>query len=100
MQTMLNNQDLLIGRMADNLPVLRKKLKLSQEQLANIIGSSRYTVMLYETKKRKMPWNVFLSLVFLFDKNKESAPLLKALEIYTDELDGFIKQDEAQEFER
>lgn len=100
MQTMMNNQDLLIGRMADNLPVLRKKLKLSQEQLANIIGSSRYTVMLYETKKRKMPWNVFLSLVFLFDKNKESAPLLKALEIYTDELDGFIKQDEAREFER
>ena len=47
-----------------------------------------------------MPWNVFLSLVFLFDKNEESAPLLKVLEIYTDELDGFIKQDEGQESER
>ena len=93
----MNNQDELVERMVENLPVLRKKLKLSQEELAKIIGSSRYTVMLYETKKRKMPWNVFLSLVFLFDKNDESAPLLKALEIYTEELDSFIKHEETQE---
>lgn len=100
MKTMMNNQELLVERMADNLPVLRKKLKLSQEELANIIGSSRYTVMLYETKKRRMPWNIFLSLVFLFDKNEESAPLLKVLGIYTEELDNFIKQDETQELDR
>ena len=93
----MNNQDELVERMVENLPVLRKKLELSQEELAKIIGSSRYTVMLYETKKRKMPWNVFLSLVFLFDKNDESAPLLKALEIYTEELDSFIKHEETQE---
>ena len=97
---MMNNQELLVERMADNLPVLRKKLKLSQEELANIIGSSRYTVMLYETKKRTMPWNIFLALCFLFDKNEESAPLLKALEIYTEELDSFVKHEETQELER
>jgi len=85
-------QEKLIDNMTDNLPVLRKKLKLSQEALANIIGSSRYTVMLMETKKRRMTWNTFLSLVFLFDKNEESAPLLRALGIYTEELDGIIKQ--------
>ena len=100
MKTMMNNQELLVERMADNLPVLRKKLKLSQEELANIIGSSRYTVMLYETKKRKMPWNIFLALCFLFDKNEESAPVLKALEIYTEELDSFVKHEETQELER
>lgn len=97
---MLENRDLLVERMAENLPVLRKKLKLSQEELATIIGSSRYTVMLYETKKRRMPWNIFLTLALLFDKNDETAPLLKALDIYTEELDNFIKHEETIEFER
>ena len=78
--------------MTENLPVLRKKLKLSQENLAKFIGSSRYTVMLIETKKRRMTWNTFLSLVLLFDKNEETAVLLRALEIYTDELDNMLKQ--------
>ena len=39
-----------------------------------------------------MTWNTFLSLVLLFDKNEETAVLLKALEIYTEDLDKMIKQ--------
>ena len=89
---MMETRELLIERMVENLPVLRRKLKLSQETLAQIIGSSRYTVMLIETKKRRMTWNTFLSLVLLFDKNEETAVLLKALEIYTEDLDKMIKQ--------
>lgn len=97
---MLDNRDLLVERMADNLPVLRKKLKLSQEELAKIVGSSRYTVMLYETKKRKMPWNIFLTLVLLFDKNEETSPLLKALDIYTEDLERFILHDSGNELSK
>ena len=93
---MLENKDLLAERMADNLPVLRKKLKLSQEELAKIVGSSRYTVMLYETKKRTMPWNIFLSLVLLFEKNEETAVLLRALDIYTSELDLFLNHPDSE----
>lgn len=88
----------LIDRMADNLPVLRKKLRLSQEGLAQIIGTSRHTVMLIETKKRKMTWNTFLSLVLLFDKNEETALLLRALGIYTDALESMMKAQ--TDFER
>lgn len=87
-----DTREILIDKMTENLPVLRKKLKLSQENLAKFIGSSRYTVMLIETKKRRMTWNTFLSLVLLFDKNEETAVLLRALEIYTDELDNMLKQ--------
>ena len=90
---MSTNREQLIDKMADNLPVLRKKLKLSQEDLAQLIGSSRFTVMEIENKKRKMTWTTFLSLVLLFDKNEETAVLLRALEIYTDELDAFFKQE-------
>ena len=89
-------KDLLIQNMTANLPVLRKKLKLSQQALAEFIGSSRYTVMLMETGKRKMTWNTFLSLILLFDKNEETAVLLRALQIYTDDLnDMIIRQPES-----
>ena len=90
-----DTREILIDKMTENLPVLRKKLKLSQENLAKFIGINRYTVMLIETKKRRMTWNTFLSLVLLFDKNEETAVLLRALEIYTDELDNMIKQQTA-----
>ena len=88
---MEEHREILIQRMVENLPVLRKKLKLSQEALAEIIGSSRYTVMLMETKKRRLTWNTFLSLVLLFDKNEETAVLIRAMGIYTDALDAYLK---------
>ncbi len=87
----------LIDNMTENLPVLRKKLKLTQEGLAKIIGSSRYSVMQIESKKRKMTWNTFLSLVLLFDKNEETALLLRVLDIYTNDFEDIIlNQREAE----
>ena len=83
-------RDKLIDNMTENLPVLRKKLKLTQEGLAQIIGSSRYSIMQIESKKRRMTWSTFLSLVLLFDKNDETAHLLRALDIYTDDLEDII----------
>lgn len=86
---MMNSEekDLLIQKMTDNLPLLRKGLRLTQEELAEIIGSSRQTVMQIETGKRKMTWNTFLSLVLIFEKNESTAILLKALDIYTKSLE-------------
>ena len=83
-------RDYLIEKMADNLPVFRAKLRISQDRLASVIGSTRFTVMQIETKKRKMTWQMFMLLVLIFDKNCETAPLLRALEIYTDELDALM----------
>lgn len=76
--------------MAENLPVLRKMLKLTQEELAEIIGSSRHTVMLIESGKRKMTWSTFLSLILLFEKNESTSKLLRAFEVYTPELENSL----------
>ena len=84
----------LVDNMAENLPVLRKKAKMSQEDLADIIGNSRYTIMSIESKSRRMTWGTFLSLILLFDKKPETSALLRALDIYTDELDDYLKQPE------
>ena len=84
-------KSLLIDNMVDNLPTLRTKLGITQEGLAELIGVSRSTIAPIERKKKKMTWNMFLSLVLIFTKNSETDKLLNVMGIYTDELNEFIK---------
>lgn len=77
-----------IEKMADNLPVLRAKLSLSQEQLGQTIGMSRGAIVSIEKKKRSMTWPTYLALVLVFSKNKDTAKLMEAFEIYNEELLG------------
>ena len=83
-------KDKFIESMAENMPVLRKKLRLSQESLADIIGVSRYTIMLIENKKRKMTWTMFLALFLVFERNEQTAVLLETFQISCKELDNII----------
>ena len=77
-------------RMAENLIILRKKLHLTQADLAKRIGVSRQTVMDIENRKRSMTWNVFMSLFGLFRENEDTSSLLVFYSISTDELSRFI----------
>lgn len=86
------NKEALIQSMTDNLPMLRTRLGLTQEDLADKIGLSRSTVVAIENRKREMSWNTFLSLVLLFIKNDSTNKLLNALEIYTDDFHEFLKE--------
>ena len=85
------NKDELIKNMTENLPVLRAKLGITQEDLAEKIGISRSTIVSIENKKREMTWNTFLSLILVFTKNEDTNKLPNVMEIYTDELHDFIK---------
>lgn len=91
METNEINKEKLIRNMTDNLPMLRTRLGLTQEELAEKIGVSRSTVLSIENKKREMTWNTFLSLILLFIKNEATNKLLNVLDIYTDEFHEFIK---------
>lgn len=84
-------KDVLIERMTENLPVLRKKANLTQSDIAELIGVSKFTILSIEKKQRKMSWNTFLSLMLVFTKNKETDKMLTLFEIYTDEFNDFIK---------
>lgn len=81
----------LINNMADNLPMLRKRVGLTQEELAQKIGVSRGTIAAIENKKREMTWNTFLSLMLLFIKNENTNKLLNVLDIYTEDFNSFIR---------
>ena len=84
-------KDVYIENMVDNLPTLRTKLGISQEGLAELIGVSRSTIATIERRKKKMTWNMFLSLVLVFTKNCETDKLLDVMGIYTDEFNEYIK---------
>ena len=85
------DKDKLIRNMTENLPMLRTRLGLTQEELADKVGVSRSTILSIENQKREMTWNTFLSLILLFTKNEATNKLLNVLEIYTDKFHDFIQ---------
>lgn len=90
-------KDKYISLMAENLTLLRTSINLTQEDLAEIIGLSRYTLISIESGQRKMTWNTFLSLLLVFQKNEKSYKLMKTLEIYNDELNKYLAVDNKQQ---
>lgn len=80
-----------INKLIENLHVLCAKLQLSQQELANVLGVSRQQIVAIENRKRNMSWNIFLSLLLIFSRNKESKKMLKVFDIWNDELIGFIE---------
>lgn len=67
--------------LAKNLPLLRAKLDLSQEEVADMVGTSRQTISLIERGTREMMWDTCMSLTFLFVSNSETRSLMPPLGI-------------------
>lgn len=84
------NKKKYIKAMAENLPVLRAKFGLTQEELGAKIDVSRQTIVAIETKKREMSWPVFLALLMIFRENEMTSQLLSVFKLDTEELHYFI----------
>lgn len=84
------NKERLLEIMTDNLPALRAKIGLSQDEVSNIIGISRQTYCAIETHKRKMSWNTFMSLLFLFWYNEKTKLLVSAIDVFPEELQAAL----------
>ena len=80
----------MIQKLVDELPVLRAKLDLSQEELGERIGLSRQMVVAIENRRRPMTWNTYLAVMMVFLHNRSTAQLIRALGVYTDELRQFL----------
>ena len=79
------NKEFYINAMAENLQMLRAKINLTQEELCYLAGVSRQTIVNVERNK-KLTLNTYLSLVFVFQNNKETSDLMSFLGIYPTEL--------------
>ena len=90
----------LIEKLTPELLLLRTKAEISQEEIANIIGTSRQTYGAIERKARKMSWNTYLSLVWFYDYNRKTHKMIRNMNAFPHE---FIKKindgDEPQDFE-
>lgn len=66
----------------DELPVLRAKVRVSQETIAEKIGISRQTYNSIETGKRDISWTTFLALLAFFQNNEQTRRMIE-------QFDGF-----------
>ena len=83
-------------RLADKLPTLRKEFGVSQQALADKAGLSRSTITKVEGKRQTLTWSTFLALFLIFKENPETAILLKAFEIDTDDVNAFLSGNNAE----
>lgn len=84
-----------IERLVDELPVLRMKLGISQDEMANALGISRQTYSTIETKRRKMSWPLYLSLILIFDNNDQTHEYIRKADLFPQGL--FNKQSYLKE---
>ena len=84
------SKEAYLSKMAENLSMLRTKLGLTQEALCNIAGVSRQTIVQAERNK-KLSWNTYLSLVFIFSQSPETKALLDFLEIFPKEFSALFE---------
>lgn len=88
----------IVELLRKELPVLRVKARISQEDIAEKIGISRQTYSSIETGKREMSWTIFLALIAYFQNNESTKKMIgeinglsEGIEIImesSDEIDG------------
>ena len=89
-----DKREVVIDILTEELPLLRAKLGISQENLCDIVGISRQTYSGIETKKKKMSWSVFLALLMLFTNNEKTAPIIELIGAYPEELNDALNSSD------
>lgn len=72
--------------LAENLPMLRGKLRLTQEDLADIVGVSRQTITMIENTKHMNKWSMFMALMFVFYFNPKTRDIVECIDLPFKEL--------------
>ena len=80
----------LCKTLASNLPVLRAKAHLSQDELADRLGFSRQTISAVETMKRDMQWSTFSAIVLFLSKDEGVKPLMIVMGILDDDVRAIL----------
>ncbi len=93
----MNSKERLIKKLTYDLPVLRARLGISQEELAEKIGVSRQTYNAIETGKKDMSRLVFLSLVAVFQNNKETNLMLNRIDGFEEDLQYTLDTEKIQD---
>lgn len=72
----LDTRDALIEALTRELPVLRARMRKSQDEMSKLMGVSRATYNTIETGKRRMNWGTFLSVLTVCAAFKDADRML------------------------
>lgn len=97
MQNPVSSKSRLIDALRNELPVLRARIGLSQETVADKIGISRQTYSSIETGKREMTWTTFMALVAFFQNNNQTAQMLKQMNGFFESIDELLNSKTREE---
>ena len=80
----------MIQKLVSNMPMLRKRLNLSQEELASIAGVSRQTINAVESRRQNMSWNLFVLLILFFMHNENTCDFLPVVKFDIKKLEQYF----------
>lgn len=78
---MVSEINISIENLVENLPTLRKKMKLNQQDLADLLGVTRQTIHNIETKKGNISRTTILAILFIFTSDPATSVILSPLGI-------------------
>ena len=84
------DKDKILDNLSENLPVLRAKLGVSQEDLAKKLGVSRQTIASIEAKKGKTAWPTVIAILLLFLVNPLTSGLVFGLGIVNKSIISYL----------
>lgn len=84
----------LMEQFRNELPVLRARVRVSQEIIAKKIGISRQTYSGIETGKREMTWTTFLALLVFFQNNEQTKPMIDQINGFSDSMTKVMESPE------
>lgn len=93
MQLSEKQKEVISNTLIENLPVLRAKLDLTQDDLAKQLGVTRQTIINVESKKTKISWTMVLALLLIFLANPLTVGLLAGLGILNKQLMSLLGID-------
>lgn len=80
------NKEELIDKFIYELPILRARIDMTQDEISEIAGLSRQTYSALETRKRKMTWSNFMALLFVFYFNPATTESVENAGLFPEEL--------------
>ena len=87
------NKEELIDKFIYELPILRARIDMTQDEISEIAGLSRQTYSALETRKRKMTWSNFMALLFVFYFNPVTKDEIENAGVFPSELKEIMSVD-------
>lgn len=93
MCNMIETRVELYEQLRKELPVLRARLGVTQENLAMMVGCSRQTMNSIENGKKEMTWQLFMAIIAVFNREESTRKMLNDLPDFDEKLNIVLSEE-------